>query len=240
MNATTRLSVRPVLLLAAFAFSFASCAHVQVHKMQVEAAARPDAERRISYVVRDTSLPAAAPIDSAAAGKFVRTALSAKGLYEAPAADLPDLEVTFNYDVVKRTRERQWEEPVYRNIPGGSHTIFEPGGFDLNDNLTIRTVSVQDPPVKVLVRYFHRTETEVTYEKSLHIVATERKPSSPGAPARVWDISIACEEKTPDMEKIMPLLAAAGCDRIGTNTDGPITVRLRDKDEVVAFINRGL
>ena len=37
-----------------------------------------------------------------------------------------------------------------------------------------------------------------------------------------------------------PLLAAAGCDRIGTNTNGPIVVRLHDKDEVVAFIKQGM
>jgi hypothetical protein len=42
------------------------------------------------------------------------------------------------------------------------------------------------------------------------------------------------------MGNAMPLLAAALCDRIGDNTNGPITVRLRDKDEVVAFIKRGL
>ena len=41
------------------------------------------------------------------------------------------------------------------------------------------------------------------------------------------------------MDKVMPLLAAAGCARIGTKTDGPITMRLRCKDEVFAFINRG-
>jgi hypothetical protein len=36
-----------------------------------------------------------------------------------------------------------------------------------------------------------------------------------------------------------PHRAAAGCARIGSKTDGPITIRLRGKDEVVAFINRG-
>jgi hypothetical protein len=41
------------------------------------------------------------------------------------------------------------------------------------------------------------------------------------------------------MDNAMPLLAAAGCARIGTETDGPITIRLRGKDEVVALINRG-
>jgi hypothetical protein len=55
----------------------------------------------------------------------------------------------------------------------------------------------------------------------------------------VWDISISYEDKDRNMDKAMPLLAAAGCARIGTNTDGPITFRLRGKDEVVALIDRG-
>jgi len=70
-------------------------------------------------------------------------------------------------------------------------------------------------------------------------VAAVEKSTTPGIPPRDWDILISYEDKDPSLNKAMPLLAAAGCARIGSGTDGPITVRLRSKDEVVAFINRG-
>jgi hypothetical protein len=231
---------RKAIVCAVFALgiSFGGCTHVD--KIKVDASARSDAPaQRKAYSIRELSAPASPlPIDAVAGNKHVRTALSAKGMDEAPAPDKAEIEVTYGYNLRVNRRTRTVSEPVYTSSPGGSYTETELG-MDANGNMTSRTVMRNLPDIPFVDRTRDRQVTEVSYEKSLHIVAVEKKSTPPGVPSRVWNISISYEDKDRNMDKAMPLLAAAGCARIGTKTDGPITIRLRGKDEVVALINRG-
>ena len=218
--------------------SLSGCAHVD--KINVDASARSDAAApRMSYSIRE--FPASAgplPINAVAGNKHVRTALAARGMVEASAPDKAGVEVTYGYNLRENRRTRTVSEPVYTSSPGGSYTETELG-LDANGNMTSRTVTRNLPDVPFVDRTRDRQVTEVSFEKSLHLVAVEKKPTTPGVPPRVWDFSISYEDTDGNMAKAMPLLAAAGCARIGTNTDGPITIRLRGKDEVVALIDRG-
>jgi hypothetical protein len=84
----------PVLLCFAIAWILPGCRHT--YKMRLDASARPDALSHTSYRIRDLSLgAAAAPAAHEAAENYVRTALSAKGMYEALTAEAAELEVTF-------------------------------------------------------------------------------------------------------------------------------------------------
>lgn len=102
--------------------------------------------------------------------------------------------------------------------------------MDANGTMTSRTVTRKLPDIPFIVRTHERQVTEVGYEKSLHLVAAEKKSTTPGVRPRGWDIPSSYEENDPNMDKAMPLLAAAGCARIGSKTEGPIAVRLRGKD----------
>lgn len=233
------------------------CSHV--YRMEVDAAARRGATAPVSYVVHEaglansaadrppgwtrfeTALDAEMDVDQATAVKYVRTALSARGLYEAPDVAAADMDVTYAYEIKQKRRVVDWEEPVYRRSSnGGGQMIDMAVGQDNAGNAVMQKVRVEPPPpAEPNVDFVEHSADEIVYVKELHLIATERKPA-PDTPARVWDISISYEDKDPNMEKAMPLLAAAGCDRIGTNTNGPVVVRLKDKDEVVAFIKRGM
>jgi hypothetical protein len=227
-----------VCAVFALGMSLGGCAHVD--KINADASARSDAAApRMDYSIREISAPASPlPIDAAAGKKHVRTALAARGMVEASAPDKAGVEVTYGYNLRENRRTRTVSEPVYTSSPGGSYTETELG-MDANGNMTSRTVTRNLPDVPFVDRTRDRQVTEVSFEKSLHLVAVEKKPTTPGVPPRVWDISISYEDTDGNMAKAMPLLAAAGCARIGTKTDGPITIRLRGKDEVVALINRG-
>ncbi len=231
---------RKAFVCAAFALglSLSGCAHAD--KIKAYATAQSDAAaRRTAYSIREFPAPASPlPIDAVAGNKHVRTALAAKGMDEAPASDKADVEVTYGYNLREIRRTRTVSEPVYTSSPGGSFTETELG-MDANGNMTSRTVTRNLPDIPFVDRTRDRQVTEVSYEKSLHIVAVEKKSTPPGVPSRVWDISISYEDKDRNMDKAMPLLAAAGCAHIGSKTDGTITVRLRSKDEVVALLNRG-
>lgn len=80
----------------------------------------------------------------------------------------------------------------------------------------------------------------IFYEKQFHVHATEKAAAIAGAPLRVWDIVVIYEDQDDSLVRAMPLLASAGCDRIGTEPGGPETVRLRSADVAVAFVDRAL
>ena len=231
---------RKAFVCAAFALglSLSGCAHAD--KIKAYATAQSDAAaRRTAYSIREFPAPASPlPIDAVAGNKHVRTALAARGMVEASAPDKAGVEVTYGYHLRENRRTRTVSEPVYGSTSGGSYTETELG-LDANGNMTSRIVTRNLPDIPFVDRTRERQVTEVSYEKSLHLVAVEKKPTTPGDPSRVWDISISYEDTDGNMAKAMPLLAAAGCARIGTKTDGPITIRLRGNDEVVALINRG-
>ncbi len=195
------------------------CAHV--YRVTVDAAAQPDAASRFSYSLKNQSDPATARVGrSSGAAAMVKTALSAKGMFESAKTEDADIQIDYNYGLSTESRKVKRSETIYHDQAGP------------------RSDDGYVPQVLSEIRFKEIEET--TYTKELHLVATEKKPAEPNAQQRVWDISISYQDEDPDLEKAMPLLAAAACDRIGTNTDGPITVRLRSKDEVVAFINRGM
>ena len=237
MKSSMRLSVPPVGWLIVITLPLTGCAHV--YKMQVDGAAR-SGTAPISYVIHEAGLVETPAADQTVAANYVRTALSAKGMFEAPNPETADMDVTYSYEIKKQRRGIEWDEPTYRTQHGVRRRERVEAGQDSNGNPIYITTTVEDPPPETVVDYIHHSADEIVYEKELHLVATERKPATPDTPARVWDISIVYHDEDPNMSKAMPLLAAAACDRIGTNTNGPVVVRLRDKDEVVAFIKRGL
>ena len=236
LASTKRISF--VCAVFAVGLSLGGCAHV--HDTKVDATAQfGDAAQRLAYSIHEVPTPASArPIDAAAGKKHVRAALAAKGMDEAPATEKVQVEVTFFYNLREYRRPRTVAEPVYSSTPGGTYTETELG-MDANGIMTSRTVTRSLPDIPFVERTREREVTEVLYEKSLHLSAAEKTSTAAGVPPRVWDISISYEDKDPNLNKAMPLLAAAGCARIGSKTDGPITVRLRSKAEIVAFIDRG-
>lgn len=218
--------------------SLGGCAHVYETKADATTPSG-EAAQRIAYSIHEVPTPASPrPIDAAAGKKHVRAALAAKGMDEAPATEKIQVEVTYCYNFREYRRPRTVAEPVYSSTPGGTYTETELG-MDANGIMTSRTVTRSLPDIPFVDRTRERQVSEVLYEKSLHLVAAEKTSTAPGVPPRVWDISISYEDKDPNLNKAMPLLAAAGCARIGSKTDGPITVRLRSKAEIVAFIDRG-
>ena len=222
----------------ALGISLSGCAHVK--KIKADASAQSDAAaRRTAYSIREFPAPASPlPIDAVAGNKHVRTALAARGMVEASAPDKAGVEVTYGYHLRENRRTRTVSEPVYGSTPGGSYTETELV-MDANGTMTSRTVTRNLPDIPFVDRTRERQVTDVSYEKSLHLVVADKNSTTPGVPPRVWYISISYEDKDRNMDKAMPLLAAAGCAHIGSKTDGTITVRLRSKDEVVALLNRG-
>src|ERR1041384_5568049 len=84
--------------------------------MKVEAVARPDAAERISYVIRAGTPRSRLPGVGPDAENYVRTALSAKGMYEAPAGQPPDLDIVYVFDIQRKQQKLDMVSPTSPSV----------------------------------------------------------------------------------------------------------------------------
>src|SRR5688500_8706519 len=114
------LLARAGLLLAGL--FVAGCA--TTHTVKVDSLAKPKAEDAISYEIKNRNpLVADDSLRYKEAASLVKTALSGKGLYEAPPNTKPDMVVDLDYGVgPPQMRRETVSEPVYITLPGQIRT----------------------------------------------------------------------------------------------------------------------
>jgi len=199
------------------AFSLEGCSSFT--EVKVDALAKPGAERVIAYRI-ETNNP---DLDEDSlsykeAKRVVTTALSGKGLYEAPNAKMADMVVSLDYGIgpPKLTTEKR------------SATTYTGGTNDIDPKLSADT----DYSVNV-----------ITYEKHLRLSARENNPSTEGQPAaQIWTVDVSTDGENRDMRKALPVLAAATIEFVGVDTQGEKIIKLKDKDKngAIAFVKQGM
>jgi hypothetical protein len=214
------------------------------YKVKVDALAKPNAENSISYRIQATG----AKVDPKSlrhkeAEKFVKTALSGRGLYEAPRAEQADLVINIDYGISSpKVSKELHTEPIYRTIPGRVYTTVVQVGVDKNGNPIYATQTYRDPPSTEYIGDREYTVTVVNYEKYLRLSARENKVAGDGAPpAEIWTVDVSSEGESRDLRKHLPVLAAATIDYVGKDTRGQKTIKLKDeKDSAIAFVRKGM
>jgi hypothetical protein len=235
---TFSLRIVSSTVLAVF---LAGCA--SSHKIKVDALTQPGAENSISYRIKSTN-PAFDPegLRHKEAEKFVKTALSGKGLYEAPNPEAADMVVNIDYGISPpKVSQELHREPMYRMVPGRTRTERVIVGYTKSGSPIMETVIYQDPPTQEYVGDREYIITIVTYEKFLRLSARSNTPPSEGRPPEeVWTVDVVTEGESRDLRKALPVLAAATIEFVGKDSKGQKTIRLKDKDEAIAFVKRGL
>ncbi len=209
----------------------------------VDSLAKPKAEESISYQIHNKNpLVADDSLRYKEAAGYVKTALSGKGLYEAPENTKPDLLVDLDYGVgPPQIRRETVSEPVYVQIPGQMRSETVQVGTDSQGRPVYRTVMVQDPPTTQLMGYRDVVITTVVYEKYLKLTARENAPAAEGRPpSEIWTIDITSEGESRDIRKNLPILVGASIDYIGKDSKGQKTITIKDKDRDVAFVKKGM
>lgn len=213
------------------------------YTVKIDSVAKPKAEESVSYkIINKNPAIAEDSLRYKEAAAHVRTALSGKGLYEAPDPEKADLVVGLDYGVgPPQTRMEPVSEPVYMQLPGQIRTERTQVGTDRNGNPVYQIVTVQDPPRTELVGYREYLVTITVYEKFLRLIAAENKPAAEGRPpAEIWTVDVTSEGESRDLRKALPILAAASIDYVGIDSKGQQTVRIKDTDKDVAFIKKGM
>jgi len=175
------------------------------------------------------------------AAEFVRTALSSKGLYEAPNSDKADMVVELDYGMdAPRTKIETVTVPVYAQTGGGVRYEQVPV-TDAKGNVSYRTVAVYDAPRTELVGFDDVPRRVTIYEKYLRITARENKPGSEGRPpSELWSVSATEEDESKDLRKYLPILASATADYVGKDSSNQKVIKIRDPSQVTDFIRKGM
>jgi hypothetical protein len=218
----------------------AGCASAK-HDVKVDSIAQSPAKEGSSYKLK-TKVPPE-EVDTLRiqeATVFIKTALSGRGLYEAPNAEQADVIVDVDFGVEPpRVRMEVTSVPVYAQTGGGIRydTIST---VDAKGNASSRTVPIYEPPRTEMIGYQDVVTPVSIYEKYLKISAHENKPSVEGKPpAEIWSVAVTSEDESKDLRKYLPLLASASVDYIGKGTTAT-TVKVREEDPAVDFIKKGM
>jgi hypothetical protein len=228
------------ILLVASGLIAGGCATTSV---TVDSLAKPNAEQSISYkIVNKNPLVTEDSLRYKEAAGFVKTALSGKGLYEAPENTKPDIMVNLDYGVgPPEIRRETVSEPVYADIPGERRIERVQTGTGPNGQPIFSTVVIQDPPTRQMVGYRDYIVTSVVYEKYLKMSALSTEPVAEGRPpSEVWTVDVTSEGESRDIRKNLPVLVAASIEYIGKDSKGQKTIKIKDTDRDVAFVKKGM
>jgi hypothetical protein len=232
---------RNVFAGAVAALVLAGCA--TTHEVKIDSLAKPKAEPAVSYEIKNRNpLVADDSLRYKEAASMVKTALSGKGMYEAPPGVKPDMVVDLDYGVgPPQMRKETVSEPVYITIPGQIRTERVQVGTDSQGRPIYQTVTVQDPPTTEFAGFREYIVTVVVYEKYLKLSARENKEQTEGRPAQeIWTVDVISEGESRDIRKTLPVLAAASIDYIGKDSQGQKTVRIKDSSSDIAFVKKGM
>jgi hypothetical protein len=213
------------------------------HEVKVDSLAKPQAENAVSYEIKNRNpLVADDSLRYKEAAGMVKTALSGKGMYEAPPNTKPDMVVDLDYGVgPPQMRTETVSEPVYITVPGQIRTERVQVGTDSQGRPIYQTITVQDPPTTEFAGFREYLVTVVVYEKYLKLSAHENKEAAEGRPpSEIWTVDVTSEGESRDIRKNLPVLVAASIDYIGKDTQGQKTIRIKDSNKDIAFVKKGM
>jgi len=238
MNAAS--SVRAAALVAALVI-LAGCANT--YDVKIDSLAKPNAGDSIAYQLHNQNpLIADDSLRYKEASDYVRTALSGKGMYEAPPNTKPDVVVDLEYGMgPPQSRREMMQEPVYITVPGQVRVERVQVGTDRNGNPVYQTITVQDPPTTEFAGFRDYEVTVTVYEKYLRLSAHEDAPAAEGRPpSQIWTVDVTSEGENRDLRKTLPVLVAASIDYVGKDSHGQKTIKINDSDKDIAFVKKGM
>jgi len=173
---------------------------------------------------------------------YVKTALSAKGLYEAPTAESADLIIEIDYGMENpRMKYETVTTPIVVFQEGLPTREMVPVATSASGQMIYRSVRVPGPQVRKIVGWKEETEPVVVYEKYLKVSARENQDSVEGRPPpELWSVNVSAVDQSQELRKYLPILASATGDFIGTNTKREKSIAIHEGDESVEFIKKGM
>ena len=176
------------------------------------------------------------------AQQYVKTALSSKGMYQAPDGSDPEMVVEVDFGMEEpRTKYYTVSEPIYAMVGGGARTVMVPVVDPVTKKIRYVPQVVYDPPTRELIGFQDRVVTVTVYEKYLRITARESPDEAGDRPPReLWSVYVVNEDGSDDLRKYVPLMVSAAMDSINENSSSKKEVVLKEDDERITFVKAGM
>ncbi len=177
---------------------------------------------------------------------YVRTALSGRGMYEAPTPEKADVVIDIDYGMdAPRIKFEKISDPIIRQTSSETRTIVEK--VTARDPITgvmiqiDQVVSVTTPGSTEMIGMKESIQPVIIYEKYLKLSARANQETVEGRPPpEIWSVNVSADDASQELRKYLPILASATADYIGSNTKESKPVKINESDEVVTFIKKGM
>lgn len=225
-----------VLLLAAGCGS--------TYRFKVDAVKNPDiTEEKKSYrIVSGNPEVDSEDLRFKEATKYVATALSAKGMYEAPPGTEAEMVIEVDFGMEEpRTEMQTITEPVYATVRGPPRVVKMTFRDPKTGATRTMDMIVEGPPQRELAGFQDRVISVTVYEKYIRITAREASGSDDDRPPReIWSVYVKNVDENDDLREYVPLMVSAAMDSVDENSSSAKEVVLNDTDERVTFVKKGM
>ena len=216
---------------------FAGCA--TSHTFKVDAISNPEVESGDAFhiVTGNPRVSEEDPQFQEMAG-YVKTALARRGYHQAAGAEDADIVIEVVYGTNQpqidfKTVSSNASDVVIDQRTGQVYT--GPGAAT-----RARVLGGGGGPITI-----DRDDTEyipvTTYEKYLKLVAWEnREGVEPEKQTQVWQVTVKTKDDKDDMQRYLPLLAAASIEFVGEDTENQEKIVLRENDDEVVSVKAGM
>lgn len=234
----TRLNILYLCLTAVF---LGGCATPYTFK--VDAINNPEIEGHLSFkMVSSNAAIDESDLQYKEVAEYVKTTLSAQGMYEAPTVESADMIVDVAYGIGEPEIDfKTYTAPVYMVRGGFYETRVVPVVDKDTGKVYMQTLQIYVPPMREVVDFEERVMPITTYEKYLRLTSRDNREGNEDiGPAQVWSIYVKNKDESNDLRKYLPLLAAAAVPYVGANTGEQEEIKVKETDESVAFIKQGM
>ena len=229
------------------------------YTFKVDAINNPEVEELYSYKIVSTNPEVSEEdLEFKEAAEYIKTVLSAKGMYEAPDVEHADMIIDLSYGVGEPQVEyRKYYELVYATTTDRYSTVATPviKGKGNKANRVIkanRAKAIRVNKTKRASRVNERNRVELVgleekvvpitvYEKHLRLTSRDNTQTDESeAPVQAWSIYVMNKDQSDDIRKYLPLMAAAAIEYVGENTETQQKIKVKEDDEKVSFVKAGL
>lgn len=235
------------LALGVVALGLAGCEPARTYTVQVDAITAPNSTGAASpagqsyHIRQGSSQLAEDSLRYQEVAGYVRTALSGRGLYEAPSAEKADMIIEIQYGMdAPRIKYLTLSHPVTVEVAGMVREELEPIRDNSGNVTGYRTITIKEADRREYLGMQETVKPVIIYEKYLRLSARANQAAAEGrAPPEVWSVSVSTEDESQELRRYLPALAAVMADHVGLNTRQEKIVRIDESSEGVRFVQQG-
>jgi hypothetical protein len=234
-----KICVQALTLFVGIALLSAGCASAS-YDIRIESTAKPHAKIVGTYRIIEPPVEKDYRPLYREALDLLRRALAHRGLKESPTVGGANLLMHVSLgSFISSAPPSPQPLPIYELIwtPVGSEQVQV--GAAANGALSA-TIPVQPAPKKQLVDQLHHYRGSGGLRQHLSLRVFENRDHSGGiTPSPIWIVHAARGYLDQDLQSILPFLMTASLASLGTSSDGPEIIRVKENDPRNAGLSNG-